>query len=119
MATPDVKLQKIANSWKGIADIRIDFPDFSKIETTTLRNAVTLIEEAVSNSIRHAQATKINISALIKEEILTVNIISNGNFGPKGKSGLGTKLFKDLTIEWNLVNEGTHSRLTFYMHNRP
>jgi signal transduction histidine kinase len=119
MASPETKLSKIAKSWKGIADIKIDFPDFSLIETVTLRNAVTLIEEAVSNSIRHANATNINISGLIKEDILTVNIISNGDIVSKGRSGLGTKLFKDLTIEWNLVNEGTHSRLTFYMHNRP
>jgi hypothetical protein len=48
-----------------------------------------------------------------------VNIIANGDFTSKGRSGLGTKLFKDLTIEWSLVDEGTHSRLTFYMNNRP
>lgn len=119
MASPEAKLSKIASSWKGIADIKIDFPEFSLIETVTLRNAVTLIEEAVSNSIRHANATNINISALLKEDVLTVNIIANGDIGSKGKSGLGTKLFTDLTIEWNLVNEGTHSRLTFYMFNRP
>ncbi|NCV07238.1 MAG: hypothetical protein EBW51_01290, partial [Actinobacteria bacterium] len=74
--------------------------------------------EAIANSIRHAHATEIKVSSVLKNELLTINIISNGDSMVKGKAGLGTKLFNDLASEWNYASESGHNRLTFVLVNK-
>ena len=118
MATPEVKLEKIISGWKGIADITIALPPTVQLEETALRSAVALIEEAIANSIRHAQASQIQVSGILKEDLLTINIISNGDSMVKGKAGLGTKLFDDLASEWSYASESGQNRLTFILVNR-
>ena len=118
MATPEVKLQKIIAGWKGIADVTISLPSSAQLDEVVLRNSVALIEESIANSIRHAHATQIQVSGILKEDLLTINIISNGDSMAKGKAGLGTKLFNDLASEWSYVSESGQNRLTFILVNR-
>jgi len=118
MATPEIRITKIIAGWKGIADISISLPPTAQLDETVLRNSVTLIEEAIANSIRHSHATEIKVSSILKQELLTINIISNGNSMVKGKAGLGSKLFDDLTSEWSYSTESGHNRLTFLLLNR-
>ena len=117
MAAPAVKIQKITDAWKGIADISVALPPFEQLGETTLRSLVQLIEEAVANSIRHAQATDIKISGVLKSNVLTISIISNGNPMAKGRAGLGTKMFNELTEEWSYSAESGHNRLTLTLIN--
>jgi two-component sensor histidine kinase len=117
MAAPALKIQKITDAWKGIADISVALPPFEQLGETTLRSLVQLIEEAVANSIRHAQATDIKISGVLKNNVLTISIISNGNPMAKGRAGLGTKMFNELTEEWNYSSESGHNRLTLTLIN--
>jgi signal transduction histidine kinase len=117
MAAPALKIQKITDAWKGIADISVALPPFEQLSETTLRSLVQLIEEAVANSIRHAQATDIKISGVLKNNVLTISIISNGNPMAKGRAGLGTKMFNELTEEWNYSSESGHNRLTLTLIN--
>lgn len=118
MATPELKLEKIIAGWAGIAEISISLPPSVQLDETVLRKAVALIEEAIANSIRHAHATEIKVSSILKNELLTINIISNGDSMVKGKAGLGTKLFNDLASEWNYASESGHNRLTFVLVNK-
>jgi signal transduction histidine kinase len=117
MAAPAVKIQKITDAWKGIADISVVLPPYDLLGETTLRNTVQLIEEAVANSIRHAKATDIKVSGVLKEDVLTISIVSNGNAMAKGRAGLGTKIFNDLTEEWSYASESGHNRLTLTLIN--
>ena len=118
MATPETRLEKIINGWKGIAEIKIDMPDSDLIESSTLRSAVVLIEEAISNSIRHAHAGKISVTGFINEGYLSVSVISDGEPFAKGKNGLGTRLFNDLTEEWSFNREANLNNLTFTLANK-
>ena len=118
MASPDMKIAKIIDAWKGIADISVSLPPFIQLNENVLRSSAQLIEEAVANSIRHAKATDIKISGILKKELLTITIISNGEPMTKGKAGLGTKMFNDLTAEWNYAAESGHNRLTFTLVNQ-
>jgi signal transduction histidine kinase len=117
MATPALKIQKIIDAWKGIADISVALPPYEQLGETTLRSLVQLLEEAIANAIRHAQASDIKISGLLKENVLTISIISNGEPMAKGRAGLGTKMFNDLTEEWNYATESGHNRLTLTLIN--
>jgi signal transduction histidine kinase len=118
MATPEVKLEKIIAGWKGIADVSIALPPSAQLDETVMRNSVALIEEAIANSIRHAHATEIKVSSILKQDLLTINITSNGDSMVKGKAGLGTKLFNDLSSEWNYASESGQNRLTFVLVNK-
>ncbi len=118
MATPLVKLEKIVAGWKGIAEISIDLPTAEKLDVTVLRNSVQLVEEAIANSIRHAGATEIKVSGILKKDLLTINIFSNGNAMSQGKAGLGTKLFNELSSEWEYASENGQNRITFTLINR-
>jgi signal transduction histidine kinase len=117
MAAPALKIQKITDAWKGIADISVALPPFEQLGETTLRSLVQLIEEAIANSIRHAQASDIKISGVLKENVLTISIISNGEPMAKGRAGLGTKMFNELTEEWSYSAESGHNRLTLTLIN--
>jgi len=117
MAAPAHKIQKITDAWKGIAEISVVLPGFELLGETTLRNSVQLIEEAVANSIRHAKASDIKISGVLKGDVLTISIVSNGNPITKGRAGLGTKMFNELTEEWNYASESGHNRLTLTLIN--
>ena len=117
MATPEVKIKKIVDAWKGIAEISVSLPTFDLISESALRSSVQLIEEAVANSIRHARANDIKVSGVLKNELLTITIISNGDPMTKGKAGLGTKMFNDLSAEWDYAAESGHNRLTFTLVN--
>ena len=117
MAAPAVKIQKITDAWKGIADISVVLPPYDLLGETTLRNTVQLIEEAVANSIRHAKATDIKVSGVLKEDVLSISIVSNGNAMAKGRAGLGTKIFNELTEEWSYASESGHNRLTLTLIN--
>ena len=118
MAPPELKIGKIINAWKGIADITVDLPSYDQLEEHVFRNAVKLIEESIANAIRHAKADVIKISGVIKNEVLSITIISNGNPMTKGKAGLGTQLFDDLSADWNYASELGHNRLTFTLINK-
>ena len=118
MAAPDKKIEKIVEAWKGIADISVTLPAFNLLNEDVLRNSVRLIEEAIANSIRHAKATDIKVVGVLKEDLLTLSVISNGNPMTKGKAGLGTKMFNDLSTEWSYAAESGHNRLTFTLVNR-
>ena len=117
MAAPAVKIEKITDAWKGIADISVAMPPYELLGETTLRSTVQLIEEAIANSIRHAQASDIKISGVLKENVLTISIISNGEPMAKGRAGLGTKMFNELTEEWSYSAESGHNRLTLTLIN--
>lgn len=118
MATPLVRLEKIKAGWKGIAEITIEVPHSDKLDATALRNSVALIEEAIANSIRHAGATEIKVSSILKKDLLTINVISNGKALSQGKAGLGTTLFNELSNEWNYASDNGQNRLTFTLINR-
>jgi signal transduction histidine kinase len=118
MAKPEIRIAKIIAGWKGIADISISLPPTAQLDEVVLRNSVTLIEEAIANSIRHAHATEIKVSSILKQDLFTINVISNGDSMVKGKAGLGTKLFDDLTSEWSYTTESGQNRLTFVLVNK-
>lgn len=117
MAAPAIKIQKITDAWKGIADISVALPPFDLLGETTLRSSVQLIEESIANAIRHSQASDIKISGVLKDSVLTISLISNGKPIAKGRAGLGTKMFNELTEEWSYSTESGHNRLTLTLIN--
>lgn len=85
------RLSAIADSWAGIADIQ-----FEIVEPFTLPNEkegalVSMLEEMITNSVRHGGASTIKIKVARKADITTVKISHDGVEMITKGAGLGTK----------------------------
>jgi len=112
-SSPHARLEKISSGWKGIAEVKINLDWIDDLETLVLNDIITLIDEAVSNAIRHAKASSILVTGSRNGEDLHFEILSDGA-GMTAKSvGLGTKLFNELASNLTYSKQGEQNLLKF------
>jgi hypothetical protein len=112
-SSPHARLEKISSGWKGIAEVKINLDWIDDLETLVLNDIITLIDEAVSNAIRHAKASSILVTGSRVGEDLHFEILSDGS-GMTAKSvGLGTKLFHKLACNLTYSKQGEQNLLKF------
>ena len=112
-SSPHARLEKISSGWKGIAEVKITLDWIDDLETLVLNDIITLIDEAVSNAIRHAKASSILVTGSRVGEDLHFEILSDGA-GMTAKSvGLGTKLFNELASNLTYSKQGEQNLLKF------
>jgi hypothetical protein len=115
-SSPHARLEKISSGWKGIAEVKITLDWIDDLETLVLNDIITLIDEAVSNAIRHAKASSILVTGSRVGEDLHFEILSDGA-GMTAKSvGLGTKLFNELASKLTYSKNGEQNLLKFTVH---
>ncbi|MEI6714189.1 MAG: histidine kinase [Verrucomicrobiota bacterium] len=71
-------------------------PEFSVTKDASI-HVYRLVQEAVSNTIKHAKATKISIVGTVRNGVQKLSITDNGiglNEANKGKQGIGLHLFQ-------------------------
>ena len=116
-SSPHARLEKISSGWKGIAEVKITLDWIDDLETLVLNDIITLIDEAVSNAIRHAKASSILVTGSRIGEDLHFEILSDGA-GMTAKSvGLGTKLFNELASNLTYSKNGEKNLLKFTVHS--
>ena len=116
-SSPHARLEKISSGWKGIAEVKITLDWIDDLETLVLNDIITLIDEAVSNAIRHAKASSILVTGSRVGEVLHFEILSDGA-GMTAKSvGLGTKLFNELASNLTYSKNGEQNLLKFTVHS--
>ena len=116
-SSPHARLEKISSGWKGIAEVKITLDWIDDLETLVLNDIITLIDEAVSNAIRHAKASSILVTGSRVGEDLHFEILSDGA-GMTAKSvGLGTKLFNELASNLTYSKNGEQNILKFTVHS--
>ena len=118
-SSPHARLEKISSGWKGIAEVKITLDWIDDLETLVLNDIITLIDEAVSNAIRHAKATKISVSGYRMGTDLHIEILSDGSGMSAKTPGLGTKLFNELTTTWKFTKQGNLNLLKFTVRTIP
>ena len=112
-SSPHARLEKISSGWKGIAEVKITLDWIDDLETLVLNDIITLIDEAVSNAVRHAKASSILVTGSRVGEDLHFEILSDGT-GMTAKSvGLGTKLFNELASDLTYSKQGEQNLLKF------
>jgi signal transduction histidine kinase len=98
--SPFAKFQQIIDAWDGIATISVDieegnFPDPSLLKVSQI------LEELVSNSIRHGKATEIYVSVRnVSDGNINVSFFDNGAPMKEGRAGLGSALLRQLALEF-------------------
>ncbi len=113
--TPEVRMQKIIDAWAGIAQVEIELVGTGVIAEDSLTSLSEVIEELVSNSVRHGGANKISVNVSRAKESLAVTYTDNGGVRGKGKPGLGSSLLKSLTTNVKIANSKEGSVITFQM----
>ena len=119
VSSPQARLEKISAGWRGIAEVRIDLNWIDSLDTSSLNDVIALIDEGVSNAIRHAKATVISVSGSQESADLHIEILSNGSGMTVQTPGLGTKLFNELTSSYAYSRQGDKNLLTFAVRSTP
>lgn len=105
-------VKELAALWSGLVDIEVNF-DQKTVEVldgaqTTSSILIEVVREAVSNAIRHGDATKIEVAITYVDSHDNVHITvkNNGKLLPtETTTGIGTKLLTDMTLEWSRENK--------------
>lgn len=111
-------LEDMAELWEGVVEIAWTItPEAATVirdHEITAASATELVREAVSNSVRHGQASVVQIEVSMNEDRLTLRVENNGSFevDKKKKQGLGTTLLEELTLSWSRVYEHEKTVLT-------
>jgi len=113
ISSPQARIEKISAGWRGIAEVRIDLNWIDSLDTSSLNDVIALIDEGVSNAIRHAKATVISVRGSQKSADLHIEILSNGSGMTEQTPGLGTKLFNELTSSYEFEKQGDLNLLKF------
>ena len=119
ISSPQARMEQIAAGWRGIAEVRIDLDWIDDLETSVLNDVIVLIDEGVSNAIRHAKATTISVSGTRTGTDLNLEILSNGSGMTVQTPGLGTKLFNELTSAYAYSRQGDLNLLKFTVRFAP
>jgi two-component sensor histidine kinase len=118
VSSPQVRLEKISSGWNGIAKVSINLDWLDGLETSTQNNVIVLIDEGVSNAIRHAKANEISVSGCRLGTELYLEIQSNGSGMIENAPGLGTKLFTELATNWDYSRIGEQNILKFTIRTK-
>jgi len=96
-ADPNVmsRLQELVEQWRAFAKISIDSDfEINQLPADKRRLVVQVVEESVTNAIRHGLANRVEVRLRRDGEKLRVSVQDNG-LGPRtGKPGLGSELFE-------------------------
>ncbi|BAU99783.1 ATP-binding protein [Aurantimicrobium minutum] len=104
-------LQELIELWGGAVDITLSIPPSLSHEIecspTTSRALAELLREAISNAIRHGDATEVvvELRSTADGQDIHVKVVNNGAPIPMTATpGLGTQLLDDLTLSWSRSN---------------
>jgi len=110
---PQERLEKISSGWRGIAQVRIDLDWIDDLKISAQNDVIALIDEGVSNAIRHAKASLISVTGSWVDGYVNLEIHSDGAGMTQNAPGLGTKLFTEFATSWDYSRNGEQNILKF------
>ena len=113
ISSPQARLEKLSSGWRGIAEVKFTLGCIDALKASEINDVIALIDEGVSNAIRHAQASTISVSGEVTGVFLNIELISDGSIMTHNAAGLGTKLFSELTTNWEYSRVGEENHLKF------
>jgi hypothetical protein len=119
ISTAQARLGKISAGWRGIAEVDIALDWIDTLDTSLVNDVIALIDEGVSNAIRHGKASVISVSGFRVGSELKIEILSDGMQMIEKAPGLGTKLFTELAASWDFSRDGEQNILKFTVRADP
>jgi signal transduction histidine kinase len=104
LETPQIRLNRIVNSWDGIADVKLDL-DFA-IWSDSMRSSlvVSLLQEAIANSVRSGRASHVEVRGELNGDSIVVTVADNGAATLLSeRRGIGSQWIDRIAIsDWKL-----------------
>lgn len=106
-------LRKIS-LWEGLCDISVDFdPQFDDGQHAGSRDVGRIVEEAITNAIRHGDAQRVSIFVHVVGDDVEIRVSDDGRELREGSPGLGTALLDSLAPgNWSLSRSDQKTTLT-------
>lgn len=115
----DSEIEKLNVQWLGFINIEWNIQQAVRdLETRQRVILIQVIDEAISNALRHGMAKNVRVVARVGEDSRLQLEVTDDGIGPRnGKAGLGSTFFKSVSKgEWALSQEpngGTKLTLQF------
>jgi hypothetical protein len=104
LETPQIRLNRIVNSWDGIAEVKLDL-DFA-IWSDSMRSSlvVSLLQEAIANSVRSGRANHVEVRGELNGDSIVVTVADNGAATLLSeRRGIGSQWIDRIAIsDWKL-----------------
>lgn len=97
-----------ASVWQGICDIHLqtESETIDVLSKDPVANdlVISIVQDAISNSVRHGGATSVEVALHQSEQdLVTLRVTDNGTKGiGSGEAGMGTHMLQDCTVAWSL-----------------
>lgn len=113
-STLGLEIERKVSLWQGIStiDVQID-PQLLNSSDVRIREISRLVEEGISNAVRHGGATLLQLTvSLTPNGSVAVQLDDNGSGPGAGKPSIGSAIFTQTTQgNWSLSATPTGSRL--------
>lgn len=114
LETLDLRLNRIVESWEGIAKIELTLDPLVLEDPSRASLVVQLIQESIANAIRSGHANKIGIKGAFVGEAIKITVTDNGRAQIEtSKRGVGSEWIDSIAVsDWSLVRSDQGSILT-------
>lgn len=102
-------IKELIETWQGVCDVKIEANvRLKKIlanDTPLCMCLNEILKEAISNAVRHGDASKANIKLTETKTGIVEVIVSNDGTRPVAnkRKGLGSSMLDELTLDWQLT----------------
>lgn len=104
--------------WSGLCAIAVDIePSAARASGRMARDAGRVVEEGLSNAIRHGGASEIHVAVGRSHEHIDVVVLDNGCGPQGGEPGLGSSLLDSVSDTWTLTSTAVGARLSVTLHD--
>jgi len=114
------EVERKVSLWSGLCrvDLYVD-PSIGNSQDRMARDAGRVVEEGLSNAIRHGNASVIRVEVSRIDDAALVVVEDNGS-GPTGaKPGLGSSLLDSVSADWSLSGDSSGATLRVLLRNHP
>lgn len=104
-------IEELTVAWRGVCDVSISVSERAaralRRNFEAMFGTNEIMREAISNSVRHGAATKVNIEIdRVDDDVIDFISYNNGlPLAEQTTQGVGSQMMDELTTEWSLTTE--------------
>lgn len=109
---PGDRLLRVIQAWSGIIEVRFDTRDLASISESQMAFFAELVEESISNAVRHAGAHWIEINCRQTDDGTEVLITNPAASSSKESKSLGTSWLESNSKAYSVTEDSSGNRRT-------